>query len=56
MIKAQPEEGSRYKGKREEEGFDVVQLLKKTAEKKKRWCGTMKIEIFKLMTVGNVQC
>lgn len=54
MIKAQPEEGSRYEGNREEEGFDVVQLLKKPAEKKKCRCGMMRIEIFKLMPVGNI--
>lgn len=54
MINALSEEGSRYKGNTEEEGSDIVKLFKKTAEKKKWRCGTMKIEIVQVMTMGNI--
>ena len=56
MIKALPEEGSRSKGNSEEEGLDIVELLKKTAEKKKCRCERMRGEIFKLVTAGNMEC
>ena len=55
MINALLEEGSRYEGDREEEGICIVELFRKTAEKKKWTRGTMKIETFKLMTLRNIQ-